>query len=169
MVWNKKQKEIKTPFRFNAEKVFMAATQPLKSVNSYFHTSNIGLSEREVSDRLVTYGKNEISHEEKKNPFILFIKTFINPFIGVLMVLALISLVIDVILADPQEREWTGILIITTMVVISAILRFWQEWKASIATEALMRMVKNTCFVERVEENKEVDITTLVQIGRAHV
>lgn len=162
MTWNKIQKLRATPFRFNAEKVFMAATQPLKSINSYFHTSNMGLTEKEVNERLATYGKNEISHEEKKNPFILFIRTFINPFIGVLMVLALISLVIDVIIAEPAEREWTGIIIITTMVIISAILRFWQEWKATAATEALMKMIKNTCYVERVEESKEIDITTLV-------
>ncbi|MEG2219651.1 MAG: magnesium-translocating P-type ATPase [Muribaculaceae bacterium] len=163
MIWNKTQKQRITPFRFNAESVFMAATQPLKSINSYFHTSRMGLTEQEVNERLSVYGRNEISHEERKNYFILFIKTFINPFIGVLMVLAIISLIIDVITADPAEREWTGIIIITTMVIISAILRFWQEWKATIATEALMKMVKNTCFVERVTENKEIDITTLVQ------
>lgn len=162
MTWNKKKKLRATPFRFNAEKVFMAATQPLKSINSYFHTSSMGLTEKEVNERLATYGKNEISHEEKKNPFVLFIRTFINPFIGVLMVLAIISLIIDVIVAEPGEREWTGIIIITTMVVISVILRFWQEWKATTATEALMKMVKNTCFVERIEESKEIDITTLV-------
>ena len=162
MIWNKKQKSSKTPFRFNAEKVFLAATQPLKNVNSYFNTSSTGLTEKDVNDRLDRYGKNEITREEKKNPFVLFIKTFINPFIGVLMVLAIISLVIDVICNDSEEGEWTGIIIIVTMVIISVILRFWQEWKASVATEALMRMVKNTCYVERVEESKEIDITSLV-------
>lgn len=162
MIWGKKHRKEKSPFRFNAEMVFMAATQPLKSINSYFNTSNLGLTSQEVNERLQKYGKNEISHEEKLNPFILFIKTFINPFIGVLMILAIISLVIDVIIADSSEREWTGIIIITTMVVVSVILRFLQEWKASVATEALMKMVKNTCFVKRVEESKEIDITTLV-------
>ena len=82
---------MKNPFRFNAERVFLAATQPLKSVNSYFHTSSLGLSEKDVSERLAIYGKNQISREEKRNPFILFIKTFINPFIGVLMVLAIVD------------------------------------------------------------------------------
>ena len=162
MIWNRKQNGKDHSFRFDAEKVFMAATQPLKSVNSYFHTTLFGLTDQEVHERLSSYGRNIISHEEKKNPVILFIKTFINPFIGVLMVLAIISLVIDVIVAETEEREWTGIIIITTMVIVSVILRFWQEWKANIATEALMKMVKNTCFVERVEESKEVDITTLV-------
>ena len=162
MIWKRRQKSMKNPFRFNAERVFLAATQPLKSVNSYFHTSSLGLSEKDVSERLAIYGKNQISREEKRNPFILFIKTFINPFIGVLMVLAIVSLFIDVIVAESEEREWTGIIIIVTMVIISVILRFWQEWKATVATEALMKMVTNTCHVKRIEESGEVDITTLV-------
>ena len=162
MIWKVKDMRKTNQFRYNAESVFLAATQPLKSTYSYFQTSNTGLTEQEIELRQTTYGKNEIIHEQKKNPFILFIKTFINPFIGVLTALALISLVIDVILAAPGEQEWTGILIITTMVVISAILRFWQEWKASIATDTLMKMVTNTCFVQRVGESGEIDIAELV-------
>ena len=102
-------------------------------------------------------------HEQKKNPFIVFIKTFINPFIGVLTGLAVISLVIDVLMAEPGEQEWTGVVIIAVMVVCSAILRFWQEWKANEATDSLMKMVKNTCLVKRAGSGEEeLDITELV-------
>ena len=78
------------------------------------------LTRAEVEDRQLTYGKNEVVHEQKKNPFIVFIKTFINPFIGVLTGLAVISLVIDVLMAEPGEQEWTGVVIIAVMVVCSA-------------------------------------------------
>lgn len=162
MIWKKREKKGITPYRFNTERIFMAATQPLKAVNSYFRTSSMGLSRGEVQERQNRYGVNEISRQEKQNPFVVFIKTFINPFIGVLMVLALISLVIDVIVAEPEEREWTGIIIITSMVLVSVILRFWQEWKASVATESLMKMVTNTCYVQRVGAATEVDIRELV-------
>ena len=157
-------KKKKSPqYQFNTEKVFLAATQSTKSIYSYFQTSKIGLTEEEVRQRQLQYEKNEITHEQKKNPFILFIKTFINPFIGVLTALALISLVIDVILVDPGEQEWMGVIIITTMVFCSAILRFWQEWKASEATDSLMKMVRNTCLVKRAgEQEKEIDIAELV-------
>lgn len=90
-------------------------------------------------------------------------QNFHQPFIGVLTGLAVISLVIDVLMAEPGEQEWTGVVIIAVMVVCSAILRFWQEWKANEATDSLMKMVKNTCLVKRAGSGEEeLDITELV-------
>lgn len=161
MKWKKKLQQ--PQYALNSEKVFLTATQPVKSVYSYLQTTRLGLTRAEVEDRQLTYGKNEVVHEQKKNPFIVFIKTFINPFIGVLTGLAVISLVIDVLMAEPGEQEWTGVVIIAVMVVCSAILRFWQEWKANEATDSLMKMVKNTCLVKRAGSGEEeLDITELV-------
>lgn len=161
MKWKKKLQQ--PQYALNSEKVFLTATQPAKSVYSYLQTTRLGLTKAEVEDRQLTYGKNEVVHEQKKNPFIVFIKTFINPFIGVLTGLAVISLVIDVLMAEPGEQEWTGVVIIAVMVVCSAILRFWQEWKANEATDSLMKMVKNTCLVKRAGSGEEeLDITELV-------
>ena len=161
MKWKKKLQQ--PQYAFNSEKVFLTATQPAKSVYSYLQTTRLGLTRAEVEDRQLTYGKNEVVHEQKKNPFIVFIKTFINPFIGVLTGLAVISLVIDVLMAEPGEQEWTGVVIIAVMVVCSTILRFWQEWKANEATDSLMKMVKNTCLVKRAGSGEEeLDITELV-------
>ena len=161
MKWKKKLQQ--PQYALNSEKVFLTATQPAKSVYSYLQTTRLGLTRAEVEDRQLTYGKNEVVHEQKKNPFIVFIKTFINPFIGVLTGLAVISLVIDVLMAEPGEQEWTGAVIIAVMVVCSAILRFWQEWKANEATDSLMKMVKNTCLVKRAGSGEEeLDITELV-------
>ena len=161
MKWKKKLQQ--PQYALNSEKVFLTATQPAKSVYSYLQTTRLGLTRAEVEDRQLTYGKNEVVHEQKKNPFIVFIKTFINPFIGVLTGLAVISLVIDVLMAEPGEQEWTGVAIIAVMVVCSAILRFWQEWKANEATDSLMKMVKNTCLVKRTGSGEEeLDITELV-------
>ena len=161
MKWKKKLQQ--PQYALNSEKVFLTATQPAKSVYSYLQTTRLGLTRAEVEDRQLTYGKNEVVHEQKKNPFIVFIKTFINPFIGVLTGLAVISLVIDVLMAEPGEQKWTGVVIIAVMVVCSAILRFWQEWKANEATDSLMKMVKNTCLVKRAGSGEEeLDITELV-------
>ena len=161
MKWKKKLQQ--PQYALNSEKVFLTATQPAKSVYSYLQTTRLGLTRAEVEDRQLTYGKNEVVHEQKKNPFIVFIKTFINPFIGVLTGLAVISLVIDVLMAEPGEQEWTGVVIIAVMVACSAILRFWQEWKANEATDSLMKMVKNTCLVKRAGSGEEeLDITELV-------
>ena len=160
----RRKKKNNQTLQFNAEKVFLAATQPVKLAYSYFQTTKYGLTDDEVKVRQQLYGKNEVIHEQKKRPIIVFCKAFINPFIGVLTALVVISLVIDVWMAEPGEQEWTGIIIISSMVICSAVLRFWQEWKAGEATSALMKMVKNSCSVKRIgiPDEEEIDITELV-------
>lgn len=100
-MWKKKKRT--SQFAFNAEKVFLAAAQPLESVFSYFQTTRSGLDSQEVESRQSLYGKNEVEHEKKKNPISSFVKAFINPFIGVLTALVVISFVLDVLLAEPGE------------------------------------------------------------------
>ncbi|MCD8304991.1 MAG: magnesium-translocating P-type ATPase [Prevotellaceae bacterium] len=151
-MWKKKQKS-DHKIAFNAEKVFLAAGQPLDAVYNYFQTTKKGLSQEAVEKRTEKYGKNVVQHEAKKNPVVMFAKTFINPFIGVLTGLVIISLFTDVIFADPEEgQDWTSIIIVTTMIILSAILRFWQEYKAELAGEALKKMVTNTCYVFRADK-----------------
>lgn len=160
-MWKKKTQ--KTQFAFNAEKVFLAASQPLDTVWGYFQTTRSGLTGEEIENRQEVYGKNEVEHEKKKNPVSAFIKAFINPFIGVLTGLVVISFVLDVLLAEPGEQDWTAIVIISTMVIVSTILRFCQEWKANVSSEALLKMVTNTCYVRRAgEQDEEISIAELV-------
>ena len=145
-----KIKKNKGQIAFNAERVLMAAKAPLDSVFTYFQSFSLGLTVEEVEKRQSLYGKNEIVHERKKKPLIMLAKAFVNPFVGVLTVLVAISFVMDVWMADPADRDWTSIVIVTTMIVLSAILRFCQEWKANRSSEALQKMVTNTCYVKRV-------------------
>lgn len=161
IMWKRrKSKETST---FNAEKVFLAATQPLNAVYSYFQTSKGGLTHEEIENRQLIHGRNEVEHEQKKNPVSTFIKAFINPFIGVLTILVVISFVLDVLLANPGEQDWTAIFIILTMVIASTILRFCQEWKANASSEALLKMVTNTCYVRRAgQHDEEINIAELV-------
>lgn len=144
-----KRKKSKEQFAFNAEKVFLAAGQPLESVFNYCQTTPMGLTSEEVEKRQSLFGKNEVVHEKRKKPLIMFAKAFINPFVGVLTALVAISFVMDVLMASPGDQDWTSIAIVTTMIVLSAILRFSQEWKANRSSEALQKMVTNTCYVKR--------------------
>ncbi len=143
----KRQHDVR--LEFNSEKVFLAAKQPLDSVYNFFQTSRNGLSAEEVERRQEFYGKNVVVHETKKNPVVQFCRAFINPFIGVLTILVIISFVIDVLLAEPGDKDWTSIIIILVLILISAILRFSQEWKANRESEALKKLVRNTCYVRR--------------------
>ncbi len=165
MTWTKFwKKSKKKTWQFNSEKIFLAATQDTRNIFSYLGTSRDGLSEHEAETKRLMYGRNEIAQERKDKWFVMFIKTFINPFIGILMFLAILSLIIDVLMVAPEEREWATVIIISSMVAISSILRFYQEWKSGKATEALKKMVNNTASVYRYgnKETIEVNITELV-------
>lgn len=130
MKFFRKAKKRNTAFNFNSEKLFLAASQSKEQVYSFLNSRREGLYSAEAVSRLKEFGSNEIIVENNNKWFILLIKAFINPFIGILIFLALISIVLDVILADPNEREWVTVIIITTMVTLSDLLRFYQEWKA---------------------------------------
>ena len=145
----KKKKNIRK-MAFNTETVLMAAKAPLNTVLTYFQTTSLGLTDEEVEKRQGLYGKNEIVHEQKKKPLVMLAKAFINPFVGVLTILVAISYVMDVWMADPGDQDWTSIIVVSTMIILSTILRFVQEWKANRSSEALQKMVTNTCYVVRL-------------------
>ena len=52
-----KRKKSNEQFAFNAEKVFLAAAQPLESVFNYFRTTQFGLNEDEVEKSHPRSGK----------------------------------------------------------------------------------------------------------------
>ena len=158
-----KKKKSKASLVFNTEKVFLTSAQTLASVFTHLQTTPLGLTPEEVEARQEVYGKNEVEHEKKQHPVSVFVKAFINPFIGVLTGLVIVSFILDVLLAEPGEQDWTAILIISVMVVFSAILRFWQEWKATLSSEALLKLVTNTCYVRRSgNPDEEISIAELV-------
>lgn len=159
----KKAKKRSVENEFSSEKLFLAATQEISSTYAYFNTSRSGLTDEEVEARESKYGKNIIPNERAETWYVMLIKTFINPFIGILMCLALLSFVMDVLMATPEEREWVTVIIITTMVTLSAMLRFSQEWKSGKAIAALKNMVTNTATVFRNHHSdQEVSIECLV-------
>ena len=150
--------------RYNSEKVFLAANQPIDSLYTRFETSRGGLTDEQVEEFKDRYGANEIARKRQDAGLVAFIKTFINPFIGILMMLAIVSLVIDVLMATPDDRDWTTVIIISTMVLLSAILRFVQEQKSSRESEALRKIVKNTASVYRngSKTSTEINISELL-------
>lgn len=159
-MWKKTRK---MKLEFNAEKIFLASELPMSSVFCYFQTAPQGLSNEEVEKRQSLYGRNEVEHEKKMHPLTMLIKAFINPFIGVLTALIIISYIIDVYIAAPEEKDFTSIIIIASMVILSTILRFWQEYKASVSSEALQKMVTNTCTAKRDDGTEhEIGISSLV-------
>ncbi|MDR0437983.1 MAG: magnesium-translocating P-type ATPase, partial [Bacteroidales bacterium] len=160
----KKSKKKKNEIQYNSEKILNVAAQSKTTVCEFLGTARNGLSDAEVEYRQKQYGKNEIAHQEHNKGLKLFIRAFMNPFVGILMVLILVSFVTDVLMAPPHERDWTTVVIISTMVLFGAILKFVQERKSVIAADALKKMVHNTASVYRngETESREVNILDIV-------
>jgi len=138
-----------------------------RTEKSYFFamldTAETGLSAAQVHQKHQKYGPNEVDHEKAPAWYIQFLQAFINPFIGVLCVIALISLVTDVLLAAPADRDYKTVIVVAIMVLLSTVLRFWQEFRSNKAAEQLKSMVKTTATVLRREWGKrEIDISELV-------
>jgi H+-transporting ATPase len=88
-----------------------------------------GLSDSEAKDRLQKYGYNEIA-EKGVNPFIKFLGYFWGPIPWMIETAALLSAII---------RHWEDFWIIFSLLLINAVVGFWQEHKASNAIELLKK------------------------------
>ena len=103
-------------------------------------THTDGLSEAEVEVQRQQYGLNEVEHEQPLSRWVHLWHCYKNPFNLLLTLLAAVSLATD----DIQAA-----VVIGTMVVLSTLLRFWQEAKSNKAADALKEMVSNTATVMR--------------------
>ena len=101
-----------------------------------------GLDEDSIAERLDNDGVNEVSHEKPPHWSRQLLHAFKNPFIIVLLVLAVVQLVTD-------SADLTGPVIIAVMVGISVVLSFTQEYRSSRAAEQLKAMVRNTATATR--------------------
>ncbi|MCL2345761.1 MAG: magnesium-translocating P-type ATPase [Desulfobulbus sp.] len=99
-----------------------------------------GLSEAQAEAVRERVGFNEVDHEKPLSWRQHLWLSYRNPFNLLLTLLAVISYVTE---------DITATAVISTMVVLSTLLRFWQEAKANKAADALKAMVSNTATVIR--------------------
>jgi P-type Mg2+ transporter len=127
-------------------------------------TSPNGLTAEQVEERLQRYGANEISHEKPPTWYQQLFHAFLTPFNGVLFVVSTVSLFTDVIFAGPEDRTFRTIIVLSAMVLLSTLLRFWQEFRSNRAAEDLKAMVRSTTAVLRagMERPQETPISALV-------
>ena len=125
-------------------------------------TTKNGLDDSQVKDRLETYGYNEVRQEGKVSWLKQLLSAFINPFIGILIFIAIISAIIDIWLPKITERDYSTVIMVCIMVTVSVALRFIQEYRSNKAAEKLKDMVETTATIERNGEKFELDIKDIV-------
>ena len=90
-------------------------------------SSEHGLNEAQVQERLATYGPNRFVEEEKISPLRIFLHQFASPLIYILIVAAGITFVFE---------EYKDAVVITGVVLFNALIGFVQEIKAEKSVKA---------------------------------
>ncbi len=124
-----------TSYRFTT---FFYKAADLSPNELYVHldSSFQGLTEDEALSRLERLGANEIEQENLQWPRQL-LKALLNPFILLLIVLAIVSDLTD---------EKKGAIIMGMMVAISVFLTFFQEYRSTRAAQKLQSMVSTRAY-----------------------
>ncbi len=138
--------------------------RPPEEALKQLESSPSGLTAEQVEERRQRYGLNEISHEKPPTWYQQLFHAFLTPFNGVLFVVSAVSLFTDVIFAAPDDRSFRTIIVLSAMVLLSTLLRFWQEFRSNQAAEELKAMVRSTTAVLRagMERPQETPISALV-------
>ncbi len=124
----------------------------IKTLMDNLSTTEKGLSSSEAQKRLTEYGLNEIE-EKKVNPFKKFLSYFWGPIPFMIETAIIMSAVI---------QHWSDFAIILMLLMVNAVVGFWQEHKADNAIEMLKQKLALTARVLRDGAWKEEPAKNLV-------
>ena len=144
------------------ERLELAMMQPTAELLTQVGSSPRGLSPEQVEANRETYGENVITKANQATLWQKIYESIINPFTVILLIIALVSLVTNVILAEPGEQDPTTPIIIIILVIVSGAIRFFQELKSDQAASNLSSLIVNTATIIRDGQESEVPIDELV-------
>ena len=126
-----------------------------------------GLTESEAQKRIETYGKNELIKEKGKTALQIFINQFKDFLIYLLMFAIVISIIIGVWEAsEPGAEAWsteyTDAIVIAAILIVNAILGFYQEYQAEKSLESLKKLAPHFAKVRRDGRVIEINVEDVV-------
>ena len=126
-----------------------------------FKSSQRGISESEVKDRIEEYGLNELPQKPPHSAIKILFTQFANPLMSILIIAAIISGVL---------QEWLDTSVIVFAVALNAVLGFVEEYKADRSMEQLKSFLPQRARVrrggvERIINAKEIVPGDIVLLG----
>ncbi|MFH0954882.1 MAG: magnesium-translocating P-type ATPase [Candidatus Micrarchaeota archaeon] len=126
---------------------------PIPEVLSRLGTSENGLSLAEAQKRLMDTGKNRIAKQEKRHSLSILVSQFTNPLVLILVLAAIVAFFFG---------ETLDAAVILVIVVVNAVLGFFQEYKAEKALEELEKFVVIKSKVLRGGDFLQIDSQEIV-------
>ena len=117
-------------------------------------TAASGLSATEAEKRLEADGKNRLSKGRGESPLRVFLRQFESPVTLLLLFATAVSFLM---------QDTTDALIIFAIVLFSAVLSFFQEYRAGVAVEELLKVVGDKVTVCRDGKEREISAEELVR------
>nr|MBP7529530.1 HAD-IC family P-type ATPase [Syntrophorhabdaceae bacterium] len=124
-----------------------------KAVFAEHGTRPGGLAASEVEERLHRYGPNSLPEEEALSRLAVLIHQFKSPLIYILIVAAVVTAIL---------REYIDTGVIVAVVILNAVVGYFQEYKAESSVRALKGMVVAKARVVRDGKEKEIPSEGLV-------
>ena len=128
------------------------ASMSIGELEDKLNCSGEGLSDQEAQSRLSQYGYNELE-EKKENPILKFLSYLWGPIPWMIEIAAILSALV---------RHWSDFVIIMTLLVVNAIVGFWEEHKAGNTIAALKEKLALNAVVKRDGDWKKVPASEVV-------
>lgn len=126
----------------------------LKKLN----TNIDGLKLEDIEPLKEKYGTNSISIKKTDRWYHRLIGAFFNPFSLVLLIIAILTVIVPYMGGGIKNSDWISFAIIISMVIVSAVIKIFQEGKSSKASKKLQDMIKTTTAIKRNGLIKETSI-----------
>lgn len=124
-----------------------------------------GLSPEVVIERRARVGKNELPAPPRPSALRRLVAQFVNPLVGTLLAAAVVGVIVAVTEQQGEARglaKFSDALAILAIVIVNALIGFFQERRAERALEALQKMSAPRCRVIRGGITMTIDSVQLV-------
>ena len=149
----KKEKSLKTNDSEMLKKYMDESILNNEELMKKYNSKVQGLNDNEVKIRLSKNGKNVVIKDDKKSPLYFLLMSFKDEFIIILLFLSLINFLLG---------DTLGSLIIVVIGIISALIRFFQDYSVYKFNRKLKSKIYSTVNVLRNNEEKEVKVENVV-------
>lgn len=132
---------------------------PIEEVYAKLGSGPAGLSSKDAEERLGKYGFNELREVKRVSAFQILINQFKSLFVLLLIFAAVVSALISI---THGSEELADAAVIALIVVINAVIGFFQEYRSEKALEAMKRLTAPKARVLRDGEVQTIPARLLV-------